>query len=449
MRRSATIFLLGLALIAGCSDDDGGAGPGAVYDLSTTTANLTVGQDSSRQITVNVTRDGNVAITNPRITYTSDDLDIAAVNSTGLVTGKKGGSTIIRANFNGEVLEIPVTVTGRPATAVHLTVNFTGKDTDSVFALPGSGGSAFLRGVVLAGNDTVYCNALACTNHATRTQRLVEFVSLDPAKAVIANATGTTAALNARGQVTATDTSANFVGFVLRVPADNIADTVYLKLRLRPVDSITVRPDSFTIAGTTDRAAYTRIVKRDSSIVLGVNMQSRSDSTYTLVAAGPRRTLQVLTITRPNMPRVTWESANDNYAVVDNQGRVTGLRSTWFGGTNALTNDVPTCSAEVFKTSAVDVAYRYDRVLTKFPIPTNYTPAAVPTGCPQTMPDPNNPTGPQIPTNIPVNAHRGVNCVTGLTPETNYCTVVIRATVVDPATGNVERALYQVVITQS
>lgn len=436
MRRNATIFLLGFALLGGCSDSDNGAGPGAIYDLSTTQTSLEIGQDSTRQLVVTVMRDGNVAIDNPRITYTSDDLSVAAVSATGLVTAKKGGQTIVRASFNGKTLEFPVTVIGRPATAVHLTLNFTGRDSGTVFALPGLGSSAFLRAVVLAGNDTVYCNALACTNHATRPgQRIVEFLSLKPEKAVIANSTASTTALNNRGQVTATDTSANYVGFVLRVPADNIADTVWLRLTLRPVDILTVRTDSFTVAGTTTRLAYSSVITRDSSIVLGVNMQSRSDSAYSLLTSGPRRLLTTVNVVRPNLPRVTWESANDNYAVIDNQGRVTGLRSTWFGGTNANTNDAPSCSTAVFKVSPADTAYAYDRVLTRFPIPSNYTPAVVATGCATT-------------TGVPANVARGVNCASATATITASCTVVIRATITDPATGNVRQAYFTVLVRQ-
>lgn len=455
MRRSAIPFLIGLAVAGGCSDsDNNGLSPNERYDLQTSQTAITVRQDTTHQLAVTVVRGASDTISKPVITYIVDDYDIATVSASGVVTGKKGGTTNVRAIFNGDTLVIPVTVTPRPATSVSLTVNFTGRDRDTLWALPGFPSGAFLRAVVLAGTDTVYCNALACANHATRTQRIVEFVSLDTTKATISNASATTANKNTRGQVNARDTSANFIPFVLRVPADNLSDTVWLSFSLRPIDSITVRPDSFTVAATGTRVAYTSNVTRDSSIVLGVNLLNRLDTAYSLSSTGvPGRTRTNVTVTRSNMPRVTWESANDNYAVVDNQGRVTGLRNTWLPGQGstaaqrAATSDEPTCSAAVFKISATDTAYAYDRVLTRFPIPANYTPAVVATGCPATTPNP-TPGGAPIPTNVPANVARGVHCTSSTASGTATCTVVIRATVTDPATGALRRFLFNVVVQQ-
>ncbi len=455
MRRSATLLLLGLAVVGGCSDDDNGVGPNRTYDVQTTEASLTLAQDFSDTLDVTVIRDGEFTIDDPLITYLSDDYTIATVTSAGVVTAKKGGQTNIRAAFNGDTLVIPLTVTPRPATSVELTINFTGRDKDTLWALPGFPAGAFLKAVVKAGSDTVYCNALACRNHATRVQRLVEFESLDTTKATVANAFASTNNKNSRGQITARDTSAALVPFVLRVPADNIADTVWLSFSVRPIDSITVRTDSFTVAGLEDKIAYTSNITRDSSIILAVNLINRTDTAYTISSStgNPIRTRRDVTVTRPTPPRVTWESANDNYVVVDNQGRVTGLRNTWMPGVGATaaaraaTADEPTCSAAVFKISATDTAYAYDRVLTRFPIPANYTPAIVPTGCPATVPGP-TPTDPPVATNVPANVARGVHCTSSTSTLTATCTVVIRATITDPASGATRRAHFIVIVRQ-
>ena len=448
MRRSALLLVVGLILAGGCSDSDGGGlAPGQAYDVQSTETAVTILQDNTFQLPVTVKRGDDTTIDKPLITYSVDDYSIATVNSTGLITAKKGGTTNVRAAFAGDTLVVPVTVTPRPATSISLTLNFSGRDSGTVGALPGFPSGAFLKALVLAGNDTVYCNALACRDHATRTQRLVEFVSLDTAKATIANASATTANKNTRGQVNARDTSARYVPFVLRVPSDNIADTVWLRFSLRPIDSITVRTDSFTVAGTTTRVAYSSNITRDSSIVLGINMINRLDTAFSLSSTGtPVRTRTNVTINRPP-PRITWESANENYAVVDNQGRVTGLRNTWMPGTGTGTNarntsDEPSCDARVFKVSATDTAYFYDRVLTRFPIPANFTPAVVATGCPATTGNP------PVPTNVPANVARGVNCTSATAGPLATCTVVIRATITDPATGATRRAYFTVVVRQ-
>ena len=449
MRRSATLFILGLVVAGGCSDsDNGGLAPSQSYDVQTTMTEVTIVQDDTVRLPITVKRGDDVTIDKPVITYSVDDYSIATVSSTGLVTAKKGGTTNVRASFAGDTLVVPITVTARPATSVSLTLNFTGKDSGTVGALPGFPAGAFLKAVVLAGTDTVFCNALACPNHATRTQRLVEFVSLDTTKASIANASATTANKNTRGQVNARDTSSSYVPFVLRVPADNLSDTVWLRFSLRPIDSITVRTDSFTVAGTSTRLAYTSNITRDSTIALGLNLINRLDTTYSLSSTGAQvRTRTNVTINR-TPPRITWESANENYAVVDNQGRVTGLRNTWLPGpgqtaaARLASGDQPTCGSAVFKTSATDVAYYYDRVLTRFPIPSNYTAASVPTGCPQTA---GTPPGDHP---VPVNALRGVHCTSSTEGPLSTCTVVIRATITDPATGATRRAYFNVVIRQ-
>ena len=449
MRRSAPFFLLGLVIAGGCSDSDkGGTGPGQSYDVQSTQTAITLLQDATHQLDVTVKRGDDVTIDKPVVSYSVDDYSIATVSSAGLVTAKKGGTTNVRAAFNGDTLVVPLTVTPRPATAISLTLNFTGKDSGTVGALPGFPGGTFLKAVVLAGTDTVYCNALACRDHATRTQRLVEFVSLDTTKATISNASASTANKNTRGQVNARDTSNAYVGFVLRVPADNLADTVWLRFSLRPIDSITVRTDSFTVAGTTTRVAYSSNITRDSSIALGLNLINRLDSASSLSSTGaPVRTRTNVTVTRPSLPRITWESANENYAVVDNQGRVTGLRSTWMPGLGSgtaarNTSDEPSCDARVFKIAPTDTAYFYDRVLTPFPIPANYTPAVVATGCPATTGNP------PVPTNVPANVARGVNCTSATAGPLASCTVVIRATITDPATGATRRAYFNVVVRQ-
>ena len=468
----------GIVVAGACSDSSGPVGK-LTHDYALATKSdtgLTLTQDATYPLGVVLVRDGSDTIPNPSLSYIVDDYDVATVNASGVVTAKRGGSTTIRAAVHGDTVVIPITVVPRPITAVELTINHSTQSEGTRFAFPGDGRTVFLKGVVKVGNDTVYCNALACPNHATRLQRQVQFVSLDTTRATVANAFGTAAQLNIRGQVTARDTSSAPVGIVLRVPSDSgvaptWADTVFLRFSLRPVDSLIVRPDSFLPTGSTTKIAYTSSVVADSSILLGVTLQNRTDSSYTINASGvPTRTAVVINVARPTPPTIIWESANPNYAVVDNQGRVTGVRATWLPSTmprptpvppNTLpsyeparvSTDIPACINQVFRTTTEDVAYWYDKVLTPFPIPatgpwvvtTNgwRDPAATPTEavtndvmeiCPST-------------TGVPATVARGVNCSTQIvgTPGA-FCNVVIRATMIDPATGATRRAHFLVTV---
>ncbi len=473
------VLLVAAAGIAGagaCSDSSGPVGK-LRHDYALETASdsgLTLTQDATYSLGVVLVRDGSDTIPSPSLSYVVDDYDVAAVNASGVVTAKRGGSTTIRAAVHGDTVVIPITVVPRPVTSIELTVNHTGQGTATRFAYPGDGRTAFLKAVVKVGNDTVYCNALACTNHATRAQRLVQFESLDTTKATVSNASGTAAQLNIRGQVTARDTSADPVGIVLKVSTDSgvaptWADTVFLRFTLRPVDSLVVRPDSFLPVGSTTKIAYTSAVVADSSILLGVTMQNRRDSSYTLSTAGaPTKSAVTINVARPTPPSIIWESANPNYAVVDNQGRVTGVRATWLPSTMPrpaadpalpawvparVGTDVPACINQVFRTTTLDVAYWYDKVLTEFPIPAT-GPWVVPTnGWRDTLATPTEavtndmmelcPSSSGVPTTVA----RGVNCNTQVvgTPGA-YCNVVIRATLIDPATGATKRAHFIVTV---
>ena len=474
MRRALLLLAAaGITVAGACSDSSGPVGK-LEHDYaleSQSDTGLTLAQDASHQLGVFLVRDGSDTIPGASLSYIVDDYSIVTVNASGVVTAKRGGSTIVRAAVHGDTIVIPITVVARPLTAIDLTINSGGQNSGTRYAYPGDGRTVFLKALVRSGADTVYCNAMACANHATRAQRQVEFVSLNPAKATVANAFGTAAQLNVRGQVTAVDTSAEPVGIVLRVKSDSgvaptWADTVFLRFALRPVDSLIVRPDSFLPVGATVKVAYTSTVAPDSSILLGVTLQHRTDSAYTLTG----RTVTTINVARPTPPTIVWESANSNYAVVDNQGRVTGVRTTWLPSTmprpvpvppNTLpsyvparvSTDIPACIGQVFRTTTEDVAYWYDKVLTAFPIPatgpwvvrTNgwRDPATPPTESVTNDEMEICPTGGDVPTTVA----RGVNCSTQLVGTAGaHCNVVIRATFTDPVTGAVKRAHFLVTV---
>jgi hypothetical protein len=479
MRRSLLVVALGaIAAVGACSDSSAPIGE-LVYDYELQTlqdAGITLKQDTTFQLAVYLVRDGIDTVPAPRLTYVSDDYSIASVSSGGIVTAKKGGSTTIRAAFSGDTVAIPVTVTARPVTTIDLTINHTGLSTLTRYALPGDGRTVFLKAFVRAGTEIVYCNAIACADHATRRQRQVQFLSLDTTKATVANASGTVAQLNVRGQVTARDTSSEPVGIVLRVPSDSgvadiWADTVYLRFSLRPIDSLIIRPDSFVLAGTTTKVPYTSNVVADSSILLGVTLQNRTDSiiSFQTTPGVGGKAVTTINVTRAIAPVVTWESANTNYAVVDNQGRVTGVRATWLPSTMAppapvppntlpplppaVATDIPACINQVFRTTGTDVAFWYDKVLTAFPIPST-GPWVVPTNgwrdpaTPQTTAVTNDVMEVcATSSGVPATVARGVNCSTQIVGTAGaFCNVVIRATITDPANGAVRRAHFLVTV---
>jgi hypothetical protein len=439
MRRSTLFVLLGLAA-AGCAESGSAdLGPDVNYDLSVVqTGGITVAQDDTLRVTGTVVRDGNVAIQSPLILWTIDDLSIASIAPSGgtvLVTGKKGGSTILHGTFSGKTVDVPVTVTPRPATSVTLTFNHTGQDSATAFAVPALAAGAWLKAVVRVGNDTVYCNPIACgATVPPRKQRIVQFTSLEPTEATISNTAATA------GQITALDTTGNrFIGFVLSVPADGIADTAWINFSLRPIDSITVRPGTYTVPAANNgltTLTYSSSFPRDSSILLVVDQQGRRDSTTTLAG----RTQANVTITRP-VPVITWESANDAYAIVDATGRVQGLRNTW------ATADIPAgpnnnppgvaCSNTPVRVTATDVVYNYDRVATRFPIPETVSSPTTANPLNRVVPSWVVPTGCVAGTG-PATVARGVHCThpqptgTNPIPTTASCTVLIRAKITDP-----------------
>jgi hypothetical protein len=411
MRRFVRL-LLAIAVAGACSSDSkGGLAPGDQYELKTQAPALSVAQDSTIQLNVVVLRGGEDTVKNSRITYTSDDYSIASVSSAGVITGIKAGTTTIRASLSGATVPVAVTVRGRPATSVELTIAATGDTTGIFYAFPGDGISSVLNGIVKVGTDTVFCNR--CPNVTTRRQRIVEFVSLDPTKATVSNARNPNTP-DTTGRVVATDTTAGTqkVRIVLRVPADNIADTVSLSLKLRPIDSLEVRPDSFTVPATFVKQAYPNAnVVQGSEIRLGVTFRSRVVDPLAIgTGTGAVRWVPVFAtgaLRRGVLPTVKWESANNDFATVTQDGRVVGVRA-FYATTGIGSGTVMGCGATT----------------------PGLPPAAFPGEGTYTVPN-------CSPTKT-INPRPGVFCSTNSSTDlSSFCEVWIRATATDPITGKV------------
>jgi hypothetical protein len=409
---------------------------------------VAVGQDSSAALGVTVTR-GTDAITGARLSYASGDYRIATVDSLGRVTGVAGGTTSITVRLGETSVEVPVTVRPRPATLVELTVlsgpagglKAVRADTGTFYALPADPATSRLRGVVMVGTDTVFCNYCAPKTPA-RVQRMVRFVSLDTTLARVSNANNPQlqTSTDTTGRVTPLDTSSAGVRIVMEVPGDSAAggkwkDTVLVKLSLRPLDSLRIRPDSNLFPTANGTGLQKRIYEdadfeqanvraaASTNFIAGLDFLSRvqdlpnpatpnTPGAVRWIVARVEREGGDPLVRRPALPNVSWESANPGYLSVNAAGAVVG-RCAFIGG------DCPTTGATVLTCAStggqMPAAFRGNGT---YLIP----------GCP--------------PPGIPM---PGAFCTsTSSTDLSSMCTIWIRATAIDPVTGKQLRGLYRI-----
>jgi hypothetical protein len=444
MLRLSVPALVGVIVLAACdSDSTTGAAP-ATYTLEPASSSISLGQDSSVALVINVKRAGtDTTIKGARPTYASRDYSIATVDGTGLITGMRGGTTTIRVSLADATIDVPVTVRARPATSVELTI-LTGPagglksvdaDTGSFYALPADPLTTRLKAVVRVGNDTVFCNFCPVKTPA-RVLRVVRFVSLNPALATISNAASPTlqASTDTSGKITALDTTSTGVRFVLEVPSDNKADTVLVKFLLRPIDSLGVRPDSNFFPAIPPSVGLQKMIYPNADVtqanvkaasttnfIIGLDFLSRvqnppapaTPNTPGAVRFIPSRLFGPPTVFRKSVPNVTWESANTDYLDVNAAGAVTG-KCAAIGGICLATGSAPlTCAANAGTMPAAFLG------LGTYSIP-SCSPAKV----------------------IPM---PGALCTsTSSTDLSSSCTVWVRATAIDQVTGRQLRSLYRV-----
>ena len=444
MHRLSGPALVGLILLLGCdSDKTTGTAP-ASYTLEPASSTVSVGQDSSVALVINVKRSGtDTTIKGARPTYSSADYSIATVDGTGLVTGLRGGTTSINVALGDATVSVPVTVRARPATSVELTI-LTGPagglksvnaDTGSFYALPADPLTTRLKAVVRVGNDTVFCNFCAAKTPA-RVMRVVRFVSLNPALATISNAASPSvqASTDTSGKITALDTNSAGVRFVLEVPSDNTADTVLVKFLLRPIDSLGVRPDSNFFPAIPPNVGLQKMIYPNAdntqanvkaasttNFIVGLDFLSRvqnppapaTPNTPGAVRYIPSRLFGPPTVFRKSVPNVTWESANTDYLDVNAAGSVTGKCASIGGICLASGSTVLTCASNAGTMPAAFLG-----------IGTYSIPSCSPA---RTIPMP------------------GALCTSAsATDLSSTCTVWVRASANDQVTGKLLRSLYRV-----
>jgi hypothetical protein len=130
------------------------------------------------------------------------------------------------------------------------------------------------------------------------------------------------------GLVTALDTSANYVGIEMFVPGDGMSDTAWVRLDLRPIDTLQLRPasravpSSATQTGTTMQAwpgdSVTANVVVSNVVNFGViplfRYRLRPHPVWPGTAApGTITNNTVSAASRPFLPLVTYESALPDY----------------------------------------------------------------------------------------------------------------------------------------
>ncbi len=424
MRRRVLRGALVLAAMLACSD--GGISPQHTYNvLPKTGTPVGVGQDSTFDLTsaIVLLRDATDTVAGARFEFASSNTNVALVSSSGLITGVGGGTATITVSGYGAPLDVPVTVRGRPATSVQL--NAHPMDTSSYWARPGHAPSSLLRMLVLAGTDTVFCNIPVCANATSRlNQRVVRIYSLDTVKAQVSNIAGST-----RGQITAKDTGT--VQFVLSVPGDGIADTVAIRFKLRPIDSLLLRVDSITDAVGT--RAYTGTnVPKGATLLVGVGYFFKVPAAPAITATTISvNTLATVSALRTRFPTITWQSAVSDLAIVAGNGRTSGTRAQ---GT------APVCTATPVKVaSEASDGVGYDPYLNRYPAGFVPPGAATSTGC----------TAVGVPTTL---TPRGATCfrtgVTATDAQQANCTVYIKASMTDEVSGLPHSTYMAVIVRQ-
>jgi hypothetical protein len=299
---------------------------------------------------------------------------------------------------------------------------------------------------VMVGADTVFCNYCTLpdtTRFPRRTMRVVRFRSLDTALARVTNAANPKLQLSTdtAGRVTPLDTATAGVRIVMEVPGDSAAggkwaDTVLAKLSLRPLDTLRVRPDSnlFPTANGTglskqiypnaDTIQANVVAATTTNFIAGLDFLSRVQDPPTpgTGAAGTIRWIVARVVGgpevfRPSLPSVTWESANRDYLQINAAGAITA-QCAQIGG-NCTAPATPstwllTCNSN---SGAMPADFTGEGAYT---VP-NCTPTKTITPFP------------------------GALCTTTNSNDlSSICTIWVRATATDPATGKLLRRLYRI-----
>jgi len=138
LRWTATVALLG-AVAVSCGGGDGITVASEVVTVSVSPASATVAPNGTMQLTATALDDVGNIVTGESATWASNNLAVATVSPSGLVTGAAVGTATIRATIRGKTGSATITVAVPQFT---LTIAGAGNGTGTVTAPANAGGGA-------------------------------------------------------------------------------------------------------------------------------------------------------------------------------------------------------------------------------------------------------------------------------------------------------------------
>jgi len=256
-RHAGLALIIGAVACGGGSEvtgPSGGGGSAAVASVSLNQTSASIASGATLTL-VATPRDaqGN-AVTNSTVSWSTTDSTIAAVSSSGVVTGKTPGSATITATSEGKSATAAITVTGVPVATITLNAS---------------------TATIVTGQTTTFSAVTKDASGNVLTGRTVTWGSSTPGVATV-DANGVVTGVS-QGTATITATSGTA----------SAAATV--TVTLVPVASITVTPTTDTLASFGDSVVYSAVLKDASGNVLNgrtIVWTSSNDTIATVRASG-------------------------------------------------------------------------------------------------------------------------------------------------------------------
>ena len=255
-RYASAVLVIGAAACGGGSDVTGPSGGGstavASVSLNQTSASIAIGASLTLVATVRDAQ-GN-SITSGTTSWSSSDSTIAAVSSSGVVTGKSTGSATITASSGGKSATATITVTGIPVASITLNAS---------------------TASIVTGQTVTFTAVTKDASGNVLSGRAITWGSSTPGVATV-DVNGTVTGVSP-GTATITATSGT------------ASASATVTVTLVPIASITVTPTLDTLASFGDTVTYTAVAKDGSGNVLTgrtIVWTSSNDTTATVSTSG-------------------------------------------------------------------------------------------------------------------------------------------------------------------
>ena len=277
--------------------------------LDETSASVYKGETVTLKATAN---DADTAVT-----YTSNDKTVAAVNSKGVVTGKKAGTAIITATCGNAKATCKVTVKER-------TIKFAAT-TASVY----TGKTVTVKATATPNEKVTYTTSNAKIATVNSSTGVVKGIKAGTAKITATTASGLKATCNV------TVKTAPSVKFAKSSAVIYKGKTATVKAKLTGVSSVTYKSSNTKIATVNSKTGTVKGIKAGTVKITATS--GKLTATYTLTVKNPTFTLtkssatiakgKTTTIKSKATPagNVTYTSSNKKVATVTNKGVVKGI----------------------------------------------------------------------------------------------------------------------------